>query len=208
MRLLLLGATGAVGSAVLDLALSEARISRLIAPTRRPLGNTHVKLDNPVVDFTALDPGADYWRADAVICALGSTIKQAGSQAAFARIDRDLPISIGKLARARGASHFILNSSVGASARGSFYLRTKHEAERGVAALGYPCVTWVRPSLIDTARAQPRPAEQLAIWLCRLLNPLIPRQYRSVRPGQIAQAMLNSALAPRPGISIVESRDL
>lgn len=208
MRLLLLGATGAVGSELLQQALTDARITRVIAPTRRPLESTQVKLENPVVDFSALDIDADYWRADGVICALGTTIKQAGSKAAFASIDRDLPIALGELARAKGATHFILNSSLGASAKGSFYLRTKYQAEQGVAALGYPCVTWVRPSLIDTQRAQIRPAEQFAIYLCRLANPLLPLQFRSVKPTQIAHAMLSALLHPTPGISIIESRDL
>ncbi|HQR59397.1 MAG TPA: NAD(P)H-binding protein, partial [Azonexus sp.] len=132
MSLLLVGATGAVGQAVLRQALAEKRITRIVAPTRRPLEAGFVgnpRLLNPVIDFARLPEEAAWWKVDAVVCTLGTTIKVAGSQAAFAAVDRDLPIAFARLAREAGATRYALNSSLGASARGSFYLRTKAEAE-------------------------------------------------------------------------------
>ena len=156
LELLLVGATGIVGSRVLAAALEDARFARVIAPTRRTLP-TQSKLLNPVVDFSQLDEDAPWWRADAVICTLGTTIKVAGSQAAFAAVDRDLPIRVARLARQHGATRFALNSSLGASRKGNFYLRTKAEAEDGIRAIGFPYFTIVRPSLIDARRQQSRP---------------------------------------------------
>lgn len=207
LDLLLLGATGVVGGKVLAAALEDARFARVIAPTRRPLPS-HVKLLNPVIDFAQLPADAGWWQADAVICALGTTIKAAGSQTAFAAVDRELPIRIARLARQAGATRFALNSSLGASHTGNFYLRTKAQAETGIRAIGFPYYTIVRPSLIDASREQRRTGEFLGIIVARVFKPLIPRRYRAVKPDQIARALIEGVLAQTPGERIIESQQL
>lgn len=205
LTFLLVGATGAVGGAVLELALQRREIRRIIAPTRRPLSLRAAKLNNPVLDMAALTSDENFWACDAVICTLGTTIRAAGSQAAFARIDRDLPIQVGRFARAAGATRYALNSSLGASPTGNFYLRTKAEAEQGIIDLGFASTTIVRPSLIDAEREQSRPAEHLGVLLARALKPVIPKKFRAVTPQQIAKALLDGALAGEPGVHFVES---
>lgn len=205
VRILLVGATGAVGSAVLELALAHRGVAQVTAPTRRALTRTHARLDNPVVDFSHLADDAPLWQCDAVICTLGTTIRIAGSQDAFARIDRDLPIAVGRNARAAGATRYALNSSLGASPRGNFYLRTKAEAEQGIIDLGFGSTTIVRPSLIDAEREQSRPAEHLGILAARLFKPVIPARYRAVTPVQIATALLSGVIKGAPGVHVVES---
>lgn len=208
IRLLLAGATGAVGRAVLAEALADPRIAKVIAPTRHALP-VHPKLQNPVINFARLPGDANWWRVDAVICALGSTIRAAGSQAAFAAVDRDLPIRIGQLARQQGARHYALNSALGASLkRSNFYLRTKAEAEAGIRALNYPGYTIVRPSLIDAVRAQPRRGEVLGVALARIVGPLIPRRYRPVKAERIAAALLEAVFIAPGGERIIESQQL
>lgn len=208
LSLLLVGATGAVGQAVLRQALAEKRITRIVAPARRPLeagfaGNA--RLLNPVIDFARLPEEAAWWKVDAVVCTLGTTIKVAGSQAAFAAVDRDLPIAFARLAREAGATRYALNSSLGASARGSFYLRTKAEAEQGIIDLGFASTTIVRPSLIDTERNEARPGEQVGLLFAHALRPLIPRRYRAVSPEAIAAALLRGVLEGGQGVKIIES---
>lgn len=208
LSLLLVGATGAVGQAVLRQALAEKRITRIVAPTRRPLEAGFVgnpRLLNPVIDFARLPEEAAWWKVDAVVCTLGTTIKVAGSQAAFAAVDRDLPIAFARLAREAGATRYALNSSLGASARGSFYLRTKAEAEQGIIDFGFASTTIVRPSLIDAERNEARPGEQAGLFVARLLRPLLPRRYRAVSPQAIAAALLRGVVEGRPGVTIVES---
>ncbi len=207
ISLLLLGATGAVGSRVLAAALADPRIWHVVAPTRRPVPE-QAGLEAPLVDFTALPRNAPWWQVDAVICALGTTIRTAGSQAAFAAIDRDLPITVAQLARAGGATRFALNSSLGASAKGNFYLRTKAAAEAGIRALDYPIYTIVRPSLIDTERAEPRAGERIGLAIARTLRPLIPRRYRAVSAESIARALIEGVLRDQPGERIVESEEI
>ncbi len=207
IRLLILGATGAVGGQVLELALADSSIGLVVAPTRKPLP-LHNKLENVVVNFDRIDANAPWLAVDAVICALGTTIKIAGSQAAFSKIDFDLPVQFAQLTRAKGARRYCLNSSLGASASGNFYLKTKAAAESGISAIGFDSVTLVRPSLIDTTREQARPGEQLGLFVARLLNPIIPKQYRPVPALTIARALLNAAKHGAAGVHIIESRAL
>ncbi len=204
-RLMIAGATGLVGRHALSLALADTRIACVVAPTRRPL-SPHPKLHNPLVDFDALPVDADVWRVDAVICALGTTIRQAGSQPAFRRVDVDYVVAIAAHARSAGASCFALNSSLGANqaARG-FYLRCKGEAEAGVAALGYPSLTLVRPSIIGGEREPRRPLEHAGMRLLQAVAPLVPERYRVVPAVRIARCLLEAAVAARPGVHVVES---
>ena len=207
LRLLIVGSTGAVGQEALRLALADERIQRVIAPTRRPLP-AHPKLRNPVVDFSALTGDESWWSVEAVICTLGTTIKIAGSQSAFAAVDRDLPILVARLAQGAGATRFALNSSLGANPSGNLYLRTKAEAERGIRDLRYSSLTIVRPSLIDAHRTESRIGEQVGLLVAGLLRPLIPRRYRPVKAESIATTLLEGVLRPSSGEQIIESEQL
>lgn len=210
-RLLILGATGAVGREVLRLALQHPQVRQVLAPTRRPLP-AHPRLVNPITDFArpeeALAEGAQAGGVDAVVCALGTTIRLAGSQAAFAAVDRDLPIALGRAALRLGARSLALNSSLGASASGNFYLRTKFQAEEGLRQLGFASYTVVRPSLIDAQRTESRPGERVGLWVSRVLGPLIPRRYRPVAASAIARTLLQAALDAEPGQHTIESEQI
>lgn len=206
-RLLVVGATGAVGREVLRLGLDHTRKPHLVALTRRPIREAG-RLTSVVVDFDRLDDDAPWWRVDGVVCALGTTMRAAGSRDAFAAVDRDLPILVARNARRAGATAFALTSSVGAGTGGSFYLRTKAEAEHGVGRVGFPSLTIVRPSLLDAGRSESRPGERLALLAARVLGPLVPRRYRPVTPAAVARALLDGVLEPSGGVRIVESEEL
>lgn len=209
MKILLAGATGLVGSHVLAQLLAAPECSAVVAPTRRALDVVHAKLDNPLVDFEQLPAQAPWWHADAVICALGTTMKQAGSREAFRRVDHAYPLAIARLARQHGANAFALNSALGADPRSRvFYNRVKGELERDLQALGYPSLALVRPGLIGGARAQPRAAERLAGALLHVLGPLLPRRYRINPAVRVAVALVDSALRPQPGCHVIGSERL
>ena len=203
-RLLLLGASGAVGSQVLARASADDRVAQIVAPSRRALGAAP-KLMNPVMDFAQDELDADWLNVDSVVCALGTTLREAGSQAAFAFVDRDLPVRFAKLAHQHGAKSFALNSSLGASPKANFYLKTKAQAEAAIAALGFESYTVVRPSLIDAVREKSRPGEVIGLAVARVFQPLIPARYRPVSAKKIAQALLDAALQGKPGHRVIES---
>ncbi len=199
--LLIAGATGLVGKQVLAQALADAAVTRVIAPTRRPI-DAHAKLDNPVVDYDHL-PG---FVADAVVCTLGTTRKQAGSDAAFRKVDFDYVLAIAKAAREGGAMAFALTSSVGANAASSFlYMRTKGEIEEAIAALGYASYTVVRPAGLIGERADKRLGEQIGNGLARGLSLLLPRRYRPVKAEAVAKTLLRAALDATPGRHLIQS---
>lgn len=205
---LLVGATGLVGQAVLQWALADARVLRVVALTRRALP-AHPKLFNPLVNFDHLPEDADWWAVDAVICTLGTTIKVAGSKADFYRVDHDLPLQVGRLALRHGAKAYALNSALGADpASRVFYSRTKGELERDLAALGFVSLTFVRPGLIGGERQEARPAEQAAVKVSQWLRPVLPPRYRVVPAERIAHHLLASALASAPGTHVLMSEQL
>ena len=205
-RLLIVGSTGLVGGHALAQALADARFAQVIAPTRRPLSMQHAKLENPIVDFDALPTDAAWWRVDAVVCALGTTIRDAGSKAAFRRVDLDYVLAMATHVRAAGARSFALNSSLGADpVAGNFYLRTKGEAEAALRSLGYPSLTLVRPSVIGGERERRRPMEHFGMRVLRAVEPLVPKRYRVVPAERIARCLLEAAFAAEPGVRVVES---
>ncbi len=205
MRLLLVGATGLVGRHVLALALSEPRIGAVVAPVRRDLP-AHPKLLAPVVDSEQLPEAAEWWQADAVVCALGTTMRVAGSKDAFRRVDYDYPLSIARLARQHGTPTFVLNSAMGADPSSRFfYNRVKGEVERDLAAMGFRSLTLVRPGLIGGMREEVRPGERAAAFVLGLLHPILPRRLRINPADTIARAMLEAAIAAPPGRHLITS---
>lgn len=205
MRLILAGATGLVGRHVLARALADPRVTHVVAPTRRPLP-AHPNLDAPLVDFDALPADAAWWRADAVICALGTTMKTAGSRDAFRRVDHDYPLAIADLARRHGTPVYVLNSAMGADARSRvFYNRVKGELESALRTRGFSSLTLVRPGLIGGDRDERRLGETLATHVLRTLHPLLPRKWRINPAERIADALLDAALDPPAGVHVVAS---
>jgi uncharacterized protein YbjT (DUF2867 family) len=208
MKLLLVGATGLVGSNVLRLALADPRIDAVIAPVRRALPG-HAKLLAPVVDFEDLPADAAWWAVDAVICTLGTTMRTAGSREAFRRVDHDYPLAVARLARQHGASTFVLNSALGADVSSRFfYNRVKGEVERDLAGIGFRSLIFVRPGLIGGDREELRPAERVASVVLKLLGPALPRHWRINPAERIAAATVEAAVAGKPGTHIVASREL
>ncbi|WP_312684926.1 NAD-dependent dehydratase [Stenotrophomonas chelatiphaga] len=209
MRVMLLGATGLVGGQALGLLLDDPRCTALVAPSRRPLPVTAPKLDNPVLDFEHLPGTAPWWAVDAVICALGSTMAQAGSRDAFKRIDHDYPLTFAGQAHAHGAGTFVLNSAAGADAGSRFfYNRVKGALEQDLRRLEFDSLTLVRPGLIGGQRAHKRTGEHLALQVLGVLGPLLPRGWRINPADNIAAALVDAALAPRPGEHVVSAAEL
>lgn len=208
MHLLLLGATGLVGSHVLNLALADPRVSAVTAPTRRPLPE-RAGLSAPVVDFDNLPQDPSLWAVDAVICALGTTLKTAGSRERFRQIDHDYPLEIARLTKAHGAQTFVLNSAKGADVKSLFfYNRVKGETERDILQLGFKRTVLVRPGLIDGPRQELRPMEHWAGRVLSILDPILPASIKPNPPHAIARAMLDAAVSATSGVTIVPSQAL
>lgn len=208
MKLLLLGASGLVGGHVLDQALRDPRITRIASPVRRPLPPRD-RLLTVVVDFETLPEAADWWGADAVICALGTTRRRAGSAQAFRRFDRDLVLSALRLARDHGTPTLALVSATGANTASPFlYSQVKGETECGAMALGFSSLTVLRPGLIGGARTERRPLERMAVLVAKAVEPVLPRGWRINPAERIAARLIEAAIAGTPGRHVVGPREL
>lgn len=208
--ILILGGTGMVGQQLIAQALASSQVAHIVAPSRKAITTSHSKLVNPIVDLNNLPDSADWWKADAVLCALGTTIKQAGSREAFRQVDYSFVMHAATLAKAAGTNCFVLNSSLGADPTSSnFYLKVKGELERDLGALAFQSLTVIRPSLLDAGkRPEQRVGEEIGLWFGTRLSSLIPKRYRPVSTLNVAHAMINAALSAVPGTHVIESEHL
>jgi len=202
-HILLAGATGLTGEHLLDRLLNEPTISRVLAPTRRPLAE-HPHLENPVGDPAMFLPQLS-GRVDIAFCCLGTTIKQAGSENAFRAVDLDMVVAFSKRAREMGARHLLVVSAIGADPKSSiFYNRVKGEMEEALKAQDWPQLTIARPSLLLGERTEPRAAESLL----GMVSKLMPGKYHGIEACQLARALWRLALEEQDGIRVVESDEL
>jgi uncharacterized protein YbjT (DUF2867 family) len=201
--ILLLGATGMVGAELLRTMLCDRRIRRVVAPTRRALA-PHLKLENPLLDFEHLPVEQPWWRADAAICALGTTQGKAGSPEAFFSVDHDLPLALAKIIQFHGTPTFVLTSAVGADPNSSsLYLRTKGLLEQSIEGLNFRALAIARPSLLVGKRAERRTAERLAASTVGFVSPLLPARLRPIKVEALAAALLDAALSSSRGTTSI-----
>lgn len=214
--ILLAGATGLVGSAVLPLLLEDARVGQVIALVRRPLPLTHPKLEQWAGEdlLEALRPVP----VDAVICCLGTTIKKAGSQAAFLAVDKGLPLGIARWARGQGVPTYVIISAVGADADSRiFYSRVKGEVEEELARMGaapaggFGSLAIFRPSVLAGPRPEKRFGEGVGVAVLQVLGPLLCgplARFRVMPHTLLASALVEAALAPQPGVQHYAYREI
>jgi uncharacterized protein YbjT (DUF2867 family) len=207
---LLAGATGLVGRALLSLLLASRHYRSVHVLLRRtpPDIEAGAKLKIHQVDFARLP--ATFPVVDDVFIALGTTIKLAGSEAAFRQVDFDFVVNIARAAKAAGATRLAVVSALGADAKSRiFYNRVKGEMEVAIAQLGYESVVIAQPSMLLGDRAAlGQPARSSEIWAARLLAPLgwiMPKSVRPIPARGVASALLAAILATKPGVRVLKS---
>ena len=205
---LLVGATGLVGGHILNHLLENETYERVIALSRSALPGAEAfsTLDNRIVDFGRPDEWRDQVAADQTICALGTTIKKAGSREAFRQVDYEYPLMVARAALNAGSSHFLLVSAMGADANSSvFYNRVKGELEAAIFRLGFPRVSIFRPSLLLGDRREFRPGEAVGQVLGRWFGFAVPKRYRPVHARTVAAAVVRVAAADAAGNRVLAS---
>lgn len=206
---LLVGASGLIGGHCLDGLLKDDMYNAVNVLVRRPLPHHHPKLKQQIVDFNRLAEHANLMAVHDVFCCLGTTIKQAGSQEAFRRVDALFPLEIARLALKQGARQFLIVTAMGADSKSRvFYNRVKGEVEQKLSAMGYPTLQIFRPSLLLGEREESRPGEDLAKVLAKPLSTLMLgplKKYRPIEARTVALAMIGNAKKGLKGIYIYES---
>ena len=206
---LIIGSSGLVGSHLLHHLLQSSMYDSVRSLVRRKTGQTHSKLTESVVNFDDLEASRDIIKADDIFCAIGTTIRNAGSQQAFRRVDYEYAVNTAGIALANGASRFFLISSVGARSTSSvFYSRIKGEVEQTIGKMPYQSVSIFRPSMILGERKEKRAIVDAISGVMKatsftMVGPF--RKYRPIHADTIARAMLKVAEKEVPGIRVYES---
>ena len=208
---LLAGATGLVGGQLLRLLLADDAYQKVTILSRRGLPLTNPKLQQRLIDFNHL-ADLDAPKVDDVFCCLGTTIKKAGSQDAFRKVDFGYVEALARVAARAGARQFLLVSAIGASSKSRvFYSRVKGETEAAVQAAGFTGTHIFRPSMLLGDRAEPRILERVGTPLMRavafaMVGPL--RRARPIAAADVAAAMLRAAKKARNGVHVYTYDDM
>lgn len=205
---LLAGATGLVGSHVLEFLVADTRWSRVVAVGRRTISQKHAKLEQRVLDLGELETASDLPHLDDVFCCLGTTIKQAGSQPAFRLVDHDFVVGLARAGLRAGATQFLLVSAIGADPESRvFYSRVKGETEAAIRKLPFQAIQIFRPSLLLGERAEFRLGERIAMLGAPVMPALLfgrLRRYRPIQAATVARAMLAIAHEAPRGPNVFE----
>jgi uncharacterized protein YbjT (DUF2867 family) len=193
MKAVLIGATGLIGGDLLTLLLNDERYNKVVALTRKPL-KPDSKLENHLIKFDVMEEYSNLCVGDHFYCALGTTIKQAGSKEYFYRVDYSYVYEFAKIAKHNLAERFLLVSSQGANASSSiYYPKVKGKIEGAVKELGLVSTSIFRPSLLLGDRKEYRRGEEFWKKMMSVISFLVPLKYKPIHASVVASAMIEAA---------------
>ncbi|AYL98162.1 NAD(P)H-binding protein [Mucilaginibacter celer] len=203
------GASGLIGSHLLQILLTQAYYDEVLILVRKELPIEHHKLKQLVVDFDQLTSYLEELKGDAVFCCLGSTKKKTPDLSVYYKIDHDYAVQLAQLALQNGVKQYHLVSSIGANINGgNFYTKTKGQTEADITAIGLPTLHIYRPSALTGDRNEKRPMEKVVAVIMSLINPLFVgryKKYRSIEGATVAMAMYKQSIKNATGVFIHES---
>lgn len=206
---IVLGATGLTGSYLVGILLKSSEYGNIIVFVRKELNIKNRKLTQYIIDFENIDYYQDLIRCDDMFCCLGTTIKKAGSQENFKKVDYDYPVHFANIAKQNGTVHFLMISSIGGNAKSSnFYLRTKGEVEEVIKEIQFESTSIFRPSILVGDRKEFRLGEKIGTFFARIMSVFMIgklRKYRPVKATQVARAMYRVAQSQKSGATVYES---
>lgn len=212
---LLFGASGLVGSQLLQYLLQDKGYQRIDIVVRKPLTISHPKLQQHVIEFNQLARHRELFAVDHVFCCLGTTIKKAKSKEAFIQVDKTYPLEIAKLAKESGVQQFHVITAMGSDAASSiFYNRVKGELEKELRKINFPSLLIYRPSLLLGNRSEFRLGEKIGSIVFQafsfvMIGPLA--RYKAIDADIVAKGMLLSAHQAEPsgvGVMVLESEEI
>lgn len=193
MKAIIVGSTGLVGSSLVTQLDNDNAFTDIRALVRKKSGHSYKKVEEMEVDFNNL-PEDVFVEADIVFCCLGTTIKKAGSQEAFRKVDFEYPLETAKMAKAKGVKGFAIVTAMGSDASSTvFYNRVKGEIENALTDLHFDRLGIFRPSLLLGERSETRIGERVGQIVMNFLGFLIPKNYKAIHAKKVATAMLKFA---------------
>lgn len=210
---LLLGYTGAIGNELLHELIKSDKVNRIVCLGRKQPSIDHHKLVYVAADMTRLTESLDAFSGiSRVYCCLGTTIKQAGSQEAFKKVDYDMVVDAAHIANQAGVTHFSVVSAMGADEKsGVFYNSVKGACENALKQIGFQRLSIYRPSLLTGPRKEFRLGEKIAQIIFPLIEWLLIgslKNYKSITTNVVARAMLLNSIKTDEGIEIFLSDEI
>lgn len=211
-KAILFGATGFIGSYLLEELLNNPAYEQITVVVRKELGKSHPKLKTLIGDFEALNKLKNEFVADDVFITLGTTKKNTPNRKEYYQIDHDYPVLASKLAKEMGAKSVLIVTAVGANENSSiFYSKMKGEVERDLITLDFQHTHIFQPSMILGNRKENRPSEKLFQKITKLINPLLGgkmSKYRGIEGEEIAIAMNNAAQIQTEKVKIYQWKEM
>ncbi|MEN9918563.1 MAG: hypothetical protein RL662_999 [Bacteroidota bacterium] len=211
-KAIILGASGLVGSSLLQLLLDSPIYAQVVIFVRKDIGINHSKLVTHIIDFDQPQTYQDKVVGDELFCCLGTTAKQARSDEAFRKVDFDYPVQFAQLAQQNEVQHYLFVSSIGADKDAStFYLRTKGECEIAIMRAAIYATSIFRPSLLSGDRKEFRWGEKIALLVLKTFSRLLIgkfKKYKHIPSTQVALAMYAVAQQGKAALSIYESDEI
>ena len=209
---IIIGSTGLTGYHLLRKLISSDVYDKVICFVRNTSKLSHPKLTQYIVDFDKPESYQDLIEGNDMFCCLGTTIKHAGSQEAFEKVDLHYPLQFAKAAVIKGVKQFSIISSIGANPQSNnFYLRTKGKCEEGLRTLSFQSTSIFRPSLLIGNRKEFRLGEKIGEFIMRGLSIFLIgklRKYRPVKSKDVADAMFQIAQKNTVGFHVYESNEI
>lgn len=211
MTATLVGATGLIGSYLLQELLNDKYFDTVKILIRRPVDITHTKLEKKIVDFNDGDSLlVALSNSDVLFCAIGSTMKKVkGDKEAYRKIDFDIPVNLARFCKMTGCEKFILVSSAGANPKSpNFYQRLKGETDEAIKRSGLKTIHIMRPSLLLGERKEYRLGENIGKAIMTSLSFLIPARYKAIHGKEVAKVMFALSKKNEDGIFVHENSEI
>jgi uncharacterized protein YbjT (DUF2867 family) len=212
MRVLISGASGLVGSYLLEELLQNPKVSKVYSLVRTNSNRKHDKLIEELVDFSSFQAFSFEGDYDSAFCCLGTTLRKAGSKENQFKIDHDYVINFAQFAKEEGVQSFGVVSSLGAKNPSSnFYLDTKGKMENSLKALEFESLTIIRPSFLLGERKEFRLMEKISTPIIRFLGLFFVgkmKKYKGIHAKQVAKSLIEATLTAKKGVQIIESNEI
>ncbi len=212
MKVVVAGGTGLIGSFLLKILESSSEIETVRALTRREQRSQGM-IDWRTTDFENTDQLEKACQgAKLAFCCLGTTIRKAGSQKAFIKVDHEFVIAFARAAKSEGIKSFGVVSAIGSNPEsGIFYNRVKGQMEKELSQIGFESLTIMHPSILLGPRKEFRFGEKIGSFFMRLFTPLMNgsfRKYRPIHVREVAKGMFYHVKKARPGVNHIEYDDM
>ena len=206
---LIIGSTGLIGSELLELLLESKEYTTVITFVKRDSGIQHPKLKQHIIDFDKPEDYQNFVVGDDFFCTIGTTIKNAGSQEAFKKVDFEYPKQFATLAQQNKVKQFLIVSSLGADAKsGNFYLKTKGEIQNFLKDCPFESVSVLQPSLLLGDRKEFRLGEKIGAFFMKLFLFLLfgnLKKYKPLESEAVSKAMFDIAQKNYKGFQVITS---